>query len=92
MQISHVAPRYFPAISGSEFYIQEISEKLQQRNHKIKVHCSDALDYRAFGSSKGKRVNQEHTKINKVDVAANALLVAGAIISDGQSRPMRRIK
>ena len=68
MQISHVAPRYFPAISGSEFYIQEISEKLQKRNHKIKVFCSNALDFRAFGSSKGKFVKTEHTQINNVNV------------------------
>ncbi len=68
MQISHVAPRYFPAISGSEFYIQEISEKLQKRNHKIKVLCSNALDFRAFGSSKGKFVKDKHSKINNVDI------------------------
>lgn len=68
MQVSHIAPRYFPAISGSEFYIQEISEILHKRNHNIKVFCSNALDFHAFGTSKGKFVKTKRSKINNVDI------------------------
>ncbi len=68
MQISHVSPRYFPAISGSEFYIQEISEKIQDPNHKIKVYCSNALDFQSFGTPRGKRVDPGHSKINNIDI------------------------
>ncbi|NVM53528.1 MAG: glycosyltransferase family 4 protein [Candidatus Helarchaeota archaeon] len=63
-----MAPRYFPAISGSEFYIQRISEILQKKNHKIKVFCSNALDFHAFGSSKGKRVKEKYSTINKIPI------------------------
>jgi len=68
MHLAHVSPRYFPAISGSEFYIEEISEILQQRGHKIKVFCSNALDFNVFGNLKGKRIEEKYTKINNVDI------------------------
>ncbi len=68
MRISHVAPRYFPAISGSEFYIQQISEILSKRNHSINVFCSNALDFHAFGSFKGKIVKERNSMINKIPV------------------------
>jgi glycogen(starch) synthase len=68
MQISHVSPRYFPAISGSEFYIQELSEILQRRNHIIKVFCSNAIDFHVLGSPKGKSIKEYRSKINGVEI------------------------
>ncbi|NVM27775.1 MAG: glycosyltransferase family 4 protein [Candidatus Helarchaeota archaeon] len=68
MFFSHVAPRYFPAISGSEFYIQQVSEILHKRNYSISVFCSNALDFHAFGSPKGKFVKEKFSKINEVPV------------------------
>ncbi|MFX1293228.1 MAG: glycosyltransferase family 4 protein [Promethearchaeota archaeon] len=68
MRISHVSPRYFPAISGSEFYIQQISEIFYKKSHKIKVFCSNALDFHAIGSPKGKFIEKKHSKINGVDI------------------------
>ncbi len=68
MQILHIAPRYFPAISGSEFYIQRISEILHKRKHRIKVFCSNALDFNAFGNPNGKKIEEAHSKIGKVDI------------------------
>jgi len=68
MRLAHVSPRYFPAISGGELYIEELSEILQQRNHKVKVFCSNALDFNVFGNIKGKRIEEKHSNLNKVDV------------------------
>jgi glycosyltransferase involved in cell wall biosynthesis len=68
MHLAHVAPRYFPAISGSELYIQELSEILQRRSHKVKVFCSNALDFNVFGNSKGKIIEEHHCKLNNVDI------------------------
>jgi len=68
MHLAHVAPRYFPAISGSELYIQEVSEILQQRRHKVKVFCSNALDFNVFGNLKGKIIEDQHSKLNGVDI------------------------
>ncbi len=68
MQISHVTPRYFPAISGSEFYIKELSEILQRRTHKVKVFCSNALDFHVLGSPKGKSIKESRSKIKNVEI------------------------
>lgn len=67
MQISHVVQRYFPAISGSELYIQRISEILRKTN-KIRVLCSNALDFNSFGNPHGKFVDESISKINGVKV------------------------
>ncbi|HUX99901.1 MAG TPA: glycosyltransferase family 4 protein [Candidatus Deferrimicrobium sp.] len=68
MHISHVAPRYFPAISGSEFYIQQISELIQKKNHDIKVFCSNALDFHAFGNPNGKIIDEKYIIIDNVPI------------------------
>ncbi|MHA1131177.1 MAG: glycosyltransferase family 4 protein [Candidatus Helarchaeota archaeon] len=73
MQITHVSPRYFPAISGSEFYIQELSENLQRRSHKVKVFCSNALDFHVLGSPKGKSIKEVRSKINQVDIYRSSI-------------------
>ncbi|MHA1311855.1 MAG: glycosyltransferase family 4 protein [Candidatus Helarchaeota archaeon] len=67
MNISHVVQRYFPAISGSELYFQKISEHLIEK-HKIKVLCSNALDFRAFGTPKGKIIESKYSQINNVPI------------------------
>ncbi|MBN2154062.1 MAG: glycosyltransferase family 4 protein [Candidatus Lokiarchaeota archaeon] len=55
MQVVHSPPRYFPAISGAEFYFQRLSEILR-RKHDITVHCTNALDFQAFFDQGGKVV------------------------------------
>ena len=67
MYITHVIQRYFPAISGSELYFQRLSENLINR-HKIKVTCSNALDFNVFGNSNGKLVDENFSIINKVPI------------------------
>lgn len=55
MVIIHVSPRYFPAISGAEFYFQRISE-IMRKKRDIEVHCTNALDFSAFSNQEGKKV------------------------------------
>ncbi|HME55836.1 MAG TPA: glycosyltransferase family 4 protein [Candidatus Lokiarchaeia archaeon] len=57
MTIIHVSPRYFPAISGAEFYFQRISEILQKKRD-IEVHCTNALDFSAFSNQDGKKIKR----------------------------------
>ncbi len=46
MEVIHLCPRFFPAISGGEFYMQRISEELQKsRKVNIALHCSNAIDF-----------------------------------------------
>ncbi|MFX0141052.1 MAG: glycosyltransferase family 4 protein, partial [Candidatus Hodarchaeota archaeon] len=59
---------YYPSISGAELYIQKLSEILKRRKHKVKVFCSNAIDFQAFRSPQGKFTNQFHTKINNIEV------------------------
>ncbi len=46
MEVIHLCPRFFPAISGGEFYFQKISEELQKsKKVNITLHCSNAIDF-----------------------------------------------
>ncbi len=46
MEVVHLCPRFFPAISGGEFYMLRISEELQKsKKVNIALHCSNALDF-----------------------------------------------
>ncbi|MHA1267115.1 MAG: glycosyltransferase family 4 protein [Candidatus Helarchaeota archaeon] len=74
MHIAHVSPRYFPAISGSEFYLQQISEILRARNHSVQVFCSNALDYHAFGAKSGKIVKRAKDLVNDVPISRAPIL------------------
>nr|MDO8114114.1 glycosyltransferase family 4 protein [Candidatus Sigynarchaeota archaeon] len=69
MAIIHAPPRYYPAISGAEFYFQRISEILGKKL-QIEVHCTNALDYKAFSDPSGKAVTSasSHEIIRGVSV------------------------
>ncbi|NVM02918.1 MAG: glycosyltransferase family 4 protein [Candidatus Helarchaeota archaeon] len=68
MHIIHCPYGYFPSISGAELYIQRISEILLKRRHKIKVFCSNAIDFQAFRSPEGKTISELERKINGVEI------------------------
>ncbi|MHA1749801.1 MAG: glycosyltransferase family 4 protein [Promethearchaeota archaeon] len=55
MNIIHVPPRYFPAISGAEFYFKRISESLND-HFNLEVHTTNALDFQALHDIQGKKV------------------------------------
>ncbi|MHA1376821.1 MAG: glycosyltransferase family 4 protein [Candidatus Helarchaeota archaeon] len=68
MNITHCPYGYFPSISGAEFYFQQISEILVRRNHKLKVFCSNAIDFAAFRNPQGKKILKIHDIINNVEI------------------------
>ncbi|GAB4327514.1 MAG: glycosyltransferase family 4 protein [Promethearchaeota archaeon] len=45
LKVIQVAPRYFPAISGAEFYVQRVSEVLTKLGDCVRVKCSNARDF-----------------------------------------------
>lgn len=57
MNIIQVCPRYYPDIGGVEKIIQEISERLVERGHHVKVVTTDSIG-----------TLPEHENINGVDV------------------------
>ena len=57
MEVLHLCPRFFPAISGAEFYMQRISEELQKsRKVNIAFHCSNAIDFAGLRMSTKKNL------------------------------------
>ena len=64
--------RYYPSISGAEFYIQSIAEVLKKDyNYNIDIITSNALDFKALRSFKGKIIGKDNTffsKVNDLDI------------------------
>ncbi len=57
MEILHLCPRFFPAISGGEFYMQRISEELQKsKKVNIALHCSNAIDFAGLRTTSKKNL------------------------------------
>jgi glycosyltransferase involved in cell wall biosynthesis len=60
--------RYFPSISGAEFYFQRIGEVLvKQKLKNIDIITSEAIDFRALRSEKGKKISSNSKFYNEVN-------------------------
>ena len=70
--ILHIPTRYFPSISGAEFYIQRIAEILTRKfNYDIDIFTSNAIDFNALRESKGKIISKKDkffSSVNGLDV------------------------
>ena len=56
--ILYFPTRYFPAISGAEFYIQSIAEILYSKyNYGVNVYTSSAIDFKGLREPNGKIIN-----------------------------------
>lgn len=71
-KILYLPTRYYPAISGAEFYIQRIAEILTFKyNYAIDIFTSDGLDFRSLRDSRGKIItknNKFYSYVNKLRV------------------------
>ncbi|MBD3214134.1 MAG: glycosyltransferase [Candidatus Lokiarchaeota archaeon] len=64
----YLPTRYFPSISGAEFYFQRIAEILTKLyNYKIDIYTSNAIDFTALHSQKGKRIKKSNHLFGKVN-------------------------
>ena len=71
-KILYLPTRYFPSISGAEFYFQRMAEILTSTyNFKIDVFTSDAIDFRALRDPKGKIIKED----NKYFAEVNSLKI-----------------
>ncbi|TFG24439.1 MAG: glycosyltransferase family 1 protein [Promethearchaeota archaeon] len=60
--------RYYPSISGAEFYIQRIAEILKTvYNYNVDIITSNALDFRALRNSRGKIIGKDNAFFSKVN-------------------------
>lgn len=56
-KILFLPTRYYPSISGAEFYIQRIAEILKKKyKYTIDIFTSDAIDFKALRNSCGKKI------------------------------------
>lgn len=52
--------RYFPSISGAEFYFQRLAENLNSKyDYKVDIYTSNAIDFKALRNSKGRIISSE---------------------------------
>ncbi|KKN69678.1 hypothetical protein LCGC14_0438680 [marine sediment metagenome] len=66
--ILYLPTRYFPSISGAEFYFQRIAEILTRMyNYKIDIFTSNAIDFKALRNPKGRIIGSNNKIFNKVN-------------------------
>jgi len=76
-KILYLPTRYFPSISGAEFYLQRMAEILSSKyNYKIDIYTSNAIDFKALRDINGKTIDKDdkfyqnvnNLKINRFSV------------------------
>ncbi|MFX1275160.1 MAG: glycosyltransferase family 4 protein [Promethearchaeota archaeon] len=66
--ILYLPTRYFPSISGAEFYLQRMAEILtRDYDYNIDIFTSNAIDFRALRDPKGKTINVNDIYYNNVN-------------------------
>ena len=67
-RILFLPTRYFPSISGAEFYLQRMAEILSEKyNYEVDIFTSNAIDFKALRNPNGKivRIGAAVAVINK---------------------------
>ncbi len=66
----HVNPRYFPYIGGSEYYMQQLAERLAAAEpaSQVAVYTTDAWDLEHFWSAKRRTISEPRTRLNQVNI------------------------
>jgi len=66
--ILYLPTRYFPAISGAEFYFQRMAEILTSTyNYNIDIFTSNAVDFKALRDPLGRTIKPDNPLFNKVN-------------------------
>jgi glycosyltransferase involved in cell wall biosynthesis len=70
--ILYLPTRYFPSISGAEFYFQRIAEILTTNySYNIEIFTSNAIDFKALRDPGGKIITEDHKffyKVNSLEI------------------------
>lgn len=68
VSVLYLPTRYFPSISGAEFYFQRIAEILTKKyEYNIDIFTSNAIDFSALHSSKGKIIKKSEKFFSRVN-------------------------
>ncbi|MFX0022842.1 MAG: glycosyltransferase family 4 protein [Candidatus Hermodarchaeota archaeon] len=66
--ILYLPTRFFPSISGAEFYFQRMAEILTGKyNYNVDIFTSNAIDFKALRSSDGKIINPNDKYYERVN-------------------------
>jgi len=66
--ILYLPTRFFPSISGAEFYFQRMAEILTTKYHyNVDIFTSNAIDFRALRNPSGKIINQKDKYYDQVN-------------------------
>ncbi|MGB5912308.1 MAG: glycosyltransferase family 4 protein [Promethearchaeia archaeon] len=67
-KILYLPTRYYPAISGAEFYLQRMAEILSSKyKYSIDIFTSDGIDFKSLRDSKGKVIKSNDKYFNSVN-------------------------
>ncbi len=67
-KILYLPTRYYPAISGAEFYLQRMAEILTSKyKYAIDIFTSDGIDFKSLRDSKGKVIKNNDKYFNNVN-------------------------
>jgi len=68
--ILYIPTRYFPSISGAEFYFQRLAEIFNTNfddRYNVDIFTSNAIDFKALRDPKGKLIDKNHKYFNTVN-------------------------
>jgi len=67
-KILYLPTRYFPSISGAEFYLQRMAEILSSKyNYEIDIFTSNAIDFKALRDINGKTIDKPNKFYHSVN-------------------------
>ncbi|MFX1574648.1 MAG: glycosyltransferase family 4 protein [Promethearchaeota archaeon] len=67
-KILYLPTRYFPSISGAEFYLQRMAEILSSKyNYEIDIFTSNAIDFKALRNRRGKTIDESNKFYHSVN-------------------------
>lgn len=67
-KILYLPTRYYPAISGAEFYLQRMAEILTGKyKYNVDIFTSDAIDFKSLRDPKGKVIKKNERYFNFVN-------------------------
>jgi len=85
--------RYFPSISGAEFYFQRMAEILSKKyDYEVDIFTSNAIDFKALKDPKGKTIdkkNKHHDRVNNLKI--NRFSVQYNVLKEDQLKQIKKI-
>ena len=67
-KILYLPTRYFPSISGAEFYLQRMAEILSSKyNYEIDIFTSNAIDFKALRDNNGRTIDKNNKFYHSVN-------------------------